>query len=235
MSSELTSLIASNLAVVQGRIRDAAQRAGRDASDVQLVAVTKYAELPWVRELVRAGVSMLGESRPQQLVERASLLREPIEWHLIGHLQRNKVRLILPHVSLIHSIDSLRLLERVNEIAAEHNLRSRLLLEVNVSGESAKDGFSAGSLRAAWSQIVQLDSVDVVGLMTMAPNFKVAEDARITFAALRELRDELAAGEGGRSLPELSMGMSGDYEVAIEEGATHVRIGSALFDGCQAG
>ncbi len=234
MSSEPLSIVARNLATIQGRIREAAQRVDRDPSAVQLIAVTKYAELSWVEELVQAGVSTLGESRPQQLVERTGLLSPSVEWHLIGHLQRNKVRLILPYVSLIHSIDSLKLLQRVNDIAGELELRPRLLLEVNVSKEPAKDGFSTASLQDAWHQIVKLNSVEVVGLMTMAPNFDVAEDARPTFAALRQLRNELASQASSLELPELSMGMSGDYEIAVEEGATLVRIGSALFEGCSA-
>ena len=198
---------------------------------MRLVAVTKYAELAWVRQLIDAGMTTLGESRPQQLVERAELLGDAVEWHLIGHLQRNKVRQVLPHVSLIHSIDTLRLLSRVGEIASELELRPRVLLEVNVSGETSKDGFSSESLRAEWQQIVEQNSVVVDGLMTMAPASDDPEDARPTFAALRELRDELSSLAPGLSLPELSMGMSGDYIVAIEEGATLVRIGSALFDG----
>ncbi|MCA9075702.1 MAG: YggS family pyridoxal phosphate-dependent enzyme [Planctomycetaceae bacterium] len=231
MSSEQASIITANLATIQGKIEEAARASRRSPADVRLVAVTKYAELAWVRQLIDAGMTTLGESRPQQLVERAELLGDAVEWHLIGHLQRNKVRQVLPHVSLIHSIDTLRLLSRVGEIASELELRPRVLLEVNVSGETSKDGFSSESLRAEWQQIVEQNSVVVDGLMTMAPASDDPEDARPTFAALRELRDELSSLAPGLSLPELSMGMSGDYIVAIEEGATLVRIGSALFDG----
>ncbi len=231
MSSEQSTIIANNLASVQSRIDDAARRARRDPAEVRLVAVTKYADISWVRHLVRAGNTTLGESRPQQLVERAGLLGDAIEWHLIGHLQRNKVRQILPHVSLIHSIDTLRLLHRVDDVAAELSLRPHVLLEVNIAGETSKDGFSIGSLKEAWTQIARCNSVDVVGLMTMAPAALESEEARPIFAALRELRDELTSLPKGLKLPELSMGMSGDYTVAVEEGATLVRVGRALFDG----
>lgn len=229
MSSEQSQIIRDNVTAIHSRIAKAARRVGRDPADVRLIAVTKYAELPWVQHLVDAGVNILGESRPQQLVERAEKFGPEIEWHLIGHLQRNKVRSVLPHVTLIHSIDSLRLLNRVNEIAAELSLQPRVLLEVNVSGEASKDGFAPDSLRDSWDQIVDQDSVEIVGLMTMAPASNDPENARPTFAALKSLRDELA--ETRLPLPELSMGMSGDFMIAIEEGATLVRIGSALFDG----
>ena len=151
---------------------------------------------------------------------------------MIGHLQRNKVDIVVSTADLIHSVDSLRLLRKIESSAAAIGKRPRILLEVNVSGEESKDGFAPTELRSNWQQILDLQSVDVQGLMTMAPRGEDAESARPYFRQLREFRDELAGlSEGRVTLPELSMGMSGDFETAIEEGATLIRIGSRLFDG----
>lgn len=232
MTPDLSSRIAENLNAVQGRIEEAADRAGREASEVRLVAVTKYAQLDWVQELVNQGVRSLGESRPQQFAQRVDAFDVPIDWHFIGHLQRNKVRLVLPHVALIHSVDSLRLLQRISDLSTELDLETRVLLEVNVSGEATKDGFSPEALQREWSQLIALPSVKICGLMTMAPAADDPETARPHFAALRTLRDRLASQSPAElSLSELSMGMSEDFDVAIEEGATLIRVGSALFDG----
>jgi pyridoxal phosphate enzyme (YggS family) len=228
-----------NAAGVRERIAAACARVGRDPASVRAVAVTKYARIEWVRELVRLGWTTLGESRPQQLVERAELLAgEPelpaVEWHLIGHLQRNKVRPVLPLVELTHSVDSLRLLERIDRIGEEIGLLPRVLLEVNVTGEPSKDGFDPAALREAWPQVTAMEAVSVEGLMTMAPDTADETVVRTAFRDLRELRDRLRDGSPpGRELPELSMGMSGDFEIGIEEGATLVRIGSALFTGLE--
>lgn len=223
--------IAENYRNVRGRIAKACARVGREPSEVTFVAVTKYAPIDAVNELIALGQRDLGESRPQQLAERAELLqREAPIWHLIGHLQRNKARKILPLVSLIHSVDSVRLLEALDRLAEEMDLRPRVLLEVNVAGEESKEGFEPTELRAAWTRIEKLSRLDVCGLMTMAPYAEDPEVVRPVFRQLRELRDELAAS-GPLRLPELSMGMSGDFEVGIEEGATIVRVGSVLFDG----
>jgi PLP dependent protein len=230
--SDLSEQIAANLAAIQSRIAAAAQRSGRTVEDVRLIAVTKYARPAWVRALVDAGQVLLGESRPQQLIERAAELTGPIEWHLIGHLQRNKVRPVLPHAALIHSIDSLRLAERISDIAGQLSLTSPVLLEVNVSQEASKDGFVPEVLQKQWGALQALPNLQIDGLMTMAPPGDDAQDARPTFQGLRKLRDQLRASTADPArLSELSMGMSGDFEVAVEEGATLVRIGSALFEG----
>lgn len=237
--------IEANYHGVLRRIDAACRRAGRDPSSLTLVAVTKYAQLDWVRCLVELclaelGVVELGESRPQQLVQRAQELGASvhkhlaIRWHLIGNLQRNKVRSVLPHLTLLHSVDSLRLLESIDRIAQELDLRPRVLVEVNLSGEEAKHGFAADELSSAWDQVVKLDRVQVEGLMTMAAYSPDPENARPAFVGLRGLRDELRerCDEKTRlKFRHLSMGMTGDFEVAIEEGATIVRIGSALWDG----
>jgi len=231
--SDLSRQIAANLEALQRRIEAACERSARSPDTVQLVAVTKYARPEWVSELVNLGLVTLGESRPQQLVERALSFPENVRWHLIGHLQRNKVRVTLPAVELIHSVDSLRLARRISQLAGELALRPRVLLEVNVSGEAAKDGFAISQLRDTWSELCQLPHLRIDGLMTMAPAAELSESARPVFRALRLLRDELQEMEPVQKLPELSMGMSGDFEVAIEEGATLVRIGSALFQGLE--
>lgn len=227
----LSETIAVNRSAVRQRIAAACARSRRDPKDVTLVAVTKYAKLEWVRELTQQGEIELGESRPQQLVARAAELATPVHWHLIGSLQRNKVRMVLPAAALIHSVDSVRLLDAIDRIAGELSVTPRVLLEVNLSGEEAKHGFTRDQLLASWDQVAQFTRVRVEGLMTMAAYSAEPEAARPVFAELRQLRDELRARTGDAAvLPQLSMGMSGDFEVAIEEGATMVRIGSALWE-----
>lgn len=237
-------IITRNLSEVRRAIEAACDRGNRSPDSVQLIVVTKYAELDWVRALVELGETQLGESRPQQLCLRAEKLStvaklsdaaensNAVQWHMIGHLQRNKVDIVVSTADLIHSIDSLRLLRKIESSAAAIGKRPRALLEVNVSGEESKDGFAPTELRSNWQQILDLQNVDIQGLMTMAPRGEDAESARPYFRQLRDFRDELAGLSAGRlSLPELSMGMSGDFETAIEEGATLIRIGSRLFDG----
>ena len=230
---ELVAQIAENLAEVRERIAQAAARSGRREEDVSLVAVTKYVGQAEVRALVEAGCNLLGESRPQQLWEKAEVLGElPIRWHMVGHLQRNKVRRTLPLVEMIQSADSPRLIEAIDRIAGELSRRVPLLLEVNVSGEQAKHGFGPAALEACLQELAGYGSIQIRGLMCMAGLDGGPEAARVDFAKLRELRDRLRPQcPEGIALDELSMGMSGDYEVAIEEGATIVRIGSALFRG----
>ena len=226
--------LTQNLNEIHDQMRDACGRSGRSPNDVRLIAVTKYAEWSWVEALSSLHPTF-GENRPQQLAERQALLPE-VEWHLIGQLQRNKVKLALQHASVIHSIDSLRLLERVAAVATELQIRPRVLLEVNMSQETTKSGFTAEELRQDWSQIVSVSTaVQIDGFMTMAAESNNPEDARPTFRSLRMLRDELqqtdACKNAGLIPGELSMGMSGDFVPAIEEGATMVRIGSRIFAG----
>lgn len=228
--------IAANLAEIGQRIAAAAARSGRAPEAVRLVAVTKYVEPARIAQLVACGCRDLGESRPQQLWERAeSITAADLHWHMIGHLQRNKVRRTLPLVRLIHSIDTVDLLEAVDRIAGEQQRTCDLLLEVNTSGEEAKHGFAPDDVAPALAAAARLASVRVRGLMCMAALDGGLDVARANFAALRDLRDRLAKNcPDTVRLDELSMGMSGDYEVAIEEGATLVRIGSALFEGLDA-
>ena len=227
-----SSVIAANASRVREQIAEAARRAGRRPQEITLVGVTKYVDVAATRMLFEAGCQDLGESRPQSLWEKAEALAGlPVRWHLIGHLQRNKVKRTLPYVSLLHSGDSLRLLQAVDAEAALLDRIVNVLLEVNISGEAAKHGFSADELRSSLPRIAGLAHLRVRGLMTMASLTGGDEQARRDFDALRQLRDSLA-GEcpAGVDLNELSMGMSSDFEEAILAGATLVRIGSALWD-----
>ncbi|RLS38831.1 MAG: YggS family pyridoxal phosphate-dependent enzyme [Planctomycetota bacterium] len=221
-----------NLQMIVGDIEVACARSGRNAADVKLVAVTKYATWADVQELSRL-YQIFGENRPQQLAERQLLLPD-VQWHLIGQLQRNKVRLALQHAALIHSVDSLKLLERIAEVGADLHQRPRVLLQLNLSGESSKSGFTFDEIKSIWSDVLKLsDQVRIDGLMTMAAESENPEDARPCFRTLRECRDELASrpetAAAGLTLQELSMGMSGDFIQAVEEGATLIRIGSRVF------
>jgi pyridoxal phosphate enzyme (YggS family) len=228
--------LTENLRSIRDRIAAACTRANRSVDDVTLVAVTKYADLDRVRELVQLGERNLGEARPQQLLARAKQLPADVRWHLIGHLQRNKAEGMLPLTSLIHSVDSLRLFEHIAKLGKSLAKPPHVLLEVNVSGEASKDGFDREGLLAAWPQMRTCESIEVSGLMTMAPLGNAADVARPVFRRLRELRDHLRKESAGHwQLNELSMGMSGDFEIGIEEGATIVRVGSSLFAGLVSG
>lgn len=232
MPLDIRHQLEKNLHGIRGQIESACQRVGRDSNEVKLIAVTKYAELEWVRELVGLGVVHLGESRPQQLIARAAELSSQIKWHMIGHLQRNKAEDLLPVATLIHSVDSLRLFDHLAKIARSYDRPPKVLLEVNVSAETSKDGFAIDQLQSAWKRMRDCDSLEIAGLMTMAPLDDNPEAARPVFRRLREIRDELRTNSDGRfAMSELSMGMSGDFEIGIEEGATLVRIGSRLFEG----
>jgi PLP dependent protein len=256
MSDEAARIV-ENVAGIRGRIADAATRSGRPSDAIRLVAVTKYVSADVARLLVDAGCHDLGESRPQQLWEKADELADlPIRWHLIGHLQRNKVRRTLPLVAMLHSVDSSRLLAAIEEesrswggsCTATSNWTSAgaavqrppqrlpvsVLLEVNISGEPAKGGFAPDEIESFLATAADYRHVSIRGLMGMASLEGGLDVARREFAALRELRDRLRAiCPPGVTLDELSMGMSGDFEPAIEEGATIVRIGSALFEGVE--
>ena len=220
--------IAQHLADIRGRIESAALRAGRDPASVQLVAVSKTHPADAVRAAAAAGQRLFGESRVQEAREKIPACPPSLEWHFIGHLQKNKVRHALPLFDFFHSIDSLALAQAMDRIACESERTVTGLLEVNVSGEATKHGFTPEQLRAEFSALTSLPHLRVVGLMTMAPYAEDAEQARPVFRALRELRDGLQQTLG-TSLPHLSMGMSGDFEPAIAEGATLVRTGSSIF------
>ncbi len=227
--------LSQNLSRVRAQIAEAAIRSGRRPADVRLVGVTKYVDLETTLALFHAGLLDLAESRPQELWRKAEALRDlPICWHMIGNMQRNKVERTLPLVSLLHSGDSLRLLEAVSAAAVKQGRVVETLLEVNISGDQTKHGFHPDELRSLVESINDLAGLNVRGLMTMAALDGGNARARKDFAALRELRDKLVPNCPPQlDLTELSMGMSGDFVEAIEEGATIVRVGSALFEGLE--
>ena len=222
-----------NLAAVRARIRAAELRTGRQPGAVQLIGVSKYVDATTTADLVAAGCKVLGENRPQSMWEKAAELKDlQINWHLIGHLQRNKVNRTVEIATLIHSVDSERLLKAINTSAAAANRTAQVLLEVNVSGEAAKHGFAPSEVVRAIEQVSKLEFVHVNGLMCMAGLTGDPAAARPEFSALRELANSLQSNlPGNVQIGELSMGMSGDFEIAIEEGSTMVRIGSLLFAG----
>ena len=230
--SSSEQLITENVARIREQIAAASLASGRSPASVKLVAVTKYADLSAMAQLLKTGCSDLGESRPQDLWRKAKILEmvpRPIRWHFIGHLQRNKVKRTLPLVTLLHSVDSLRLLEEIQ--ATPMPRPASVLLEVNISGESAKHGFAPAEMPAILDSLPRFPQITVQGLMTMAPLNSTPAAARRSFAQLRELRDQLLPNcPDCATLTELSMGMSGDFSEAIIEGATLVRIGSALFE-----
>ena len=234
---DTTAIVADNLARVRQQILDAANAAGRNADEIQLVGVTKYVGPNLAAALFDAGCQNLGESRPQQLWDKASELGDrPVHWHMIGHLQRNKIRRTLAYSSLIHSGDSVRLIEAVGRIAEELAIEQvPLLIEVNISGDDAKHGFAPEKVEAALDEISTFSRVQIRGLMGMASREGDRETASSDFARLRALRERLASVcPDSISLAELSMGMSGDFREAICEGSTIVRIGSALYEGVTA-
>ena len=230
--SDLTARISDNLAAVRDQIASAARRSGRTADDITLVAVTKYVDPAAANALLQLGCRDLGESRPQDLWSKSqAITNREVRWHLIGHLQRNKVRRTLPLVSLIHSADSLRLLEELDRESAALQQVTSVLLEVNISGDATKHGFHPTEMANAVAAASQLSHLKICGLMGMASREGDLDSARNDFRHLRELRDQLKSSTSQCTLQDLSMGMSGDFVVAIEEGATIVRVGSRLFEG----
>jgi pyridoxal phosphate enzyme (YggS family) len=221
--------IDERLAEVRARMAGASRKAGREAGETELVAVTKTHPPEAIQEAIAAGQMLFGENRVQEARVKMPLVSSRARWHFIGHLQKNKVRQALPVFEMLHSIDSLALARDVQRIADEDGQRPRVLLEVNVAGEGSKFGFKPATLEQELEVLIaEMPRLDVGGLMAIPPFSPKPEDSRKYFAALRELRDRLQ--ESLRvGLPELSMGMSGDYEVAIEEGATLVRVGTAIF------
>ena len=220
--------IAENLKRVRSQIADAAKKSGRSPDDIALVAISKTHEAEKVHAALDAGQQLFGESRVQEARAKIPMLPSSARWHFVGRLQKNKIRHALPLFELFHSVDSVGLAREMNRIAEEEGLHPRVLLEVNVAGEGSKIGFAPGSLRAEMEALLDLPRLTIEGLMTIPPLAPEAEASRKYFSALRDLRDQFAA-QFHVGLPQLSMGMSGDFAVAIEEGATIVRVGTAIF------
>jgi pyridoxal phosphate enzyme (YggS family) len=220
--------IAENLHFVRSEIAKAERTAGRPAGSVELLAVSKTHPPEVIRQAVEAGQLLFGENRVQEAKAKIPNLPVRLRWHLIGHLQSNKIRQALPIFEMIHGVDSVELINEIARVAADLGLFPRLLLQVNVAGESSKFGFTPERLFLQVEQISRAERVEVEGLMTIPPLASNPENSRKYFVQLRELRDRLEK-EARFSLPHLSMGMSGDYRIAIEEGATLVRVGTAIF------
>jgi pyridoxal phosphate enzyme (YggS family) len=220
--------ITENLGKVRQTISHAENAAGRPDGSVQLVAVTKTHPVEVIQKAIDAGQLIFGENRVQEARAKIPELSSRIRWHLIGHLQSNKIRPALPLFQLIHGVDSVELLADIDRIAAELGVFPRILLQVNLAGEASKFGFSPAKLLEQIETIAGFKRANIEGLMTIPPLAPSPEHSRPYFVALRELRDRLAR-ESGFPLPELSMGMSDDYGIAIAEGATMVRVGTAIF------
>lgn len=224
--------IQRNLSEIHGRIRAAALKAGRDPASVRLVAVSKTKPAELVDEASRAGQRLFGENYVQELVAKASAVAEPVEWHFIGALQSNKVRQIAGMVTMIHSVDRLSLAAEIDRQWGRLGRSCDVLVQVNVAGESSKSGTTTEAAIGLVTAVSGLPHLRVKGLMTMPPFFDDPEGARPYFRALRELAEVIERQTiPGVAMTELSMGMSGDFEVAIEEGATLVRVGTAIFGG----
>ena len=222
------ALISENLNNARETLRAAAHASGRDSDGVELLAVSKTFPVEVIEEAAVAGQVLFGESRVQEAVAKIPLLPSRLRWHFIGRLQKNKIRKVLPLVEAVHSIESLDLALAVERVAGELGLFPRVYLQVNLAGEASKFGFSPIELKAEFEPLLELERLEIAGLMAIPPFLPEAEEVRPYFAELRELRDELEE-QAGIPLPGLSMGMSHDFPVAIEEGATIVRVGSALF------
>ena len=220
--------IAENLERVRGKIAQAAAKADRSESEIELVAVTKTHPAEKVREAVEAGHTLFGESRVQEARAKIPELSSTLRWHFVGHLQKNKIRHALPLFELFHGVDSLALAQDMDRIADEEGMNARMLLEVNVAGEGSKFGFKAEDLRAEMESLLELPRLSIEGFMCIPPLADEAEASRKFFVQLRELRNSLET-EFDVKLPHLSMGMTQDFWIAVEEGATLVRVGTAIF------
>jgi pyridoxal phosphate enzyme (YggS family) len=222
------SSISEDLERVRQQIAQAAAKAGRAVDEIELVAISKTHDAEKVREVVEAGQSLFGESRVQEARIKIPELPSSLRWHFVGHLQKNKIRHALPLFEMIHSVDSLELAQDINRIAEEEGLHPRVLLEVNVAGEGSKFGFQPDTLREQMESLLALPRLSILGLMTIPPLAEDAEASRKFFVKLRDLRDQLQK-EFHVDLAQLSMGMTNDFPIAVEEGATLVRVGTAIF------
>ena len=224
------SMLLDNLNDVEERIQAACDRSGRKREEVLLVAVSKTKPVEMIEKIMTAGIVDFGENKPQELRDKYEVLPKNLHFHMIGHLQTNKIKYVIDRAVLIHSIDSIRLAEAVNAEAKKHDRIMPVLVEVNVAQEESKSGFLVEETEAAIREIAKLSNIRVEGLMTIAPFVENAEENRQYFVKLRKLSVDIAAKNiDNVTMHHLSMGMTGDYEVAIEEGATMVRVGTGIF------
>lgn len=223
-------MITENLEQVRKNIDEACRMAGRDPKEVTLIAVSKTKPVSMLKEAYDAGARCFGENKVQEIMDKHPQLPEDIQWHMIGHLQRNKVKYIVDKVSMIHSVDSLRLAQTIEQEAAKHNVCVPVLLEVNVAQEESKFGLKMDEVLPLIETIADFPHIKVQGLMTIAPYVENAEDNRDFFRQLKKLSVDIEAKNiNNVSMRVLSMGMTGDYQVAVQEGATMVRVGTGIF------
>ena len=223
-------MVSENLEQVKANIEAACKRVGRDPKDVRLVAVSKTKPISLIEEAIEAGQDTFGENKVQEMCDKMEVLPDNIKWHMIGHLQRNKVKYIAGKVELIHSVDSIRLAKQISDEAQKQSIEIPVLLEVNVAREESKFGFFTEETEDACREISKMPGIRVKGLMTSAPFVENAEDNRKYFKKLYELAVDIQSKNiDNISMRELSMGMTGDYVVAVEEGAPIVRVGTGIF------
>ena len=224
-------MVKENLMEVESRVQAACRRAGRPREDVLLIAVSKTKPVELIREVMETGTRDFGENKVQEMCNKIEEIKEPLNWHLIGHLQRNKVKYIVDKACLIHSVDSIRLAEEIQKEAVKKGVsKVSVLIEVNMAQEESKDGISASETEALVREIAKLPNLQIRGLMTIAPFVENPEENRVHFQAMRRLRDQLKdMNIPGVEMTELSMGMTNDFEVAIEEGSTMIRVRTAIF------
>lgn len=223
-------MLRDNLNEVIKRIHDSAAKVNRDPSEITLIAVSKTKPVQMISEVYDCGIREFGENKVQEILSKSQVLPEDINWHMIGHLQRNKVKAVLSKTVLIHSVDSLRLAKAISEEAVKQNITASILLEVNVAGEETKYGFTIEEIESSLYEISKMPNILVRGLMTSAPYVDNQEDNRQYFRQLKQLCVDLKAKNiDNTSMDFLSMGMTNDFETAIEEGATHIRVGTAIF------
>ncbi len=222
--------VTENLQEVEKRICAACERAGRDRSEVTLIAVSKTKPIEMIEEAYAAGIRVYGENKVQELVEKHDTMADDIDWHMIGHLQRNKVKMLPGRAKMIHSVDSLRLAEEIDRQYEKAGEIAHILIEVNMAGEESKFGLAPQDVASFLDEIAKFANIYVHGLMTIAPFVEDPEENRKIFTDLRKLLIDMRAKNNDNiDMSELSMGMTGDYEVAIEEGATFVRVGTGIF------
>jgi len=223
-------MITENLKEVEEKIQKACLRSGRDPKEVTLIAVSKTKPISMIEEVYKEGIRDFGENKPQELREKYDSMSKDIKWHMIGHLQRNKIKYVIDKACMIHSVDSIRLAQAIEEEAAKKNRMIPILLEINIAREESKFGFMEEEIYDALEIISKLPHLKIEGLMTIAPFVENAEENRVHFKNLRKLYVDIKQKNiDNVNMCNLSMGMTGDYEIAIEEGATFVRVGTGIF------
>ena len=222
--------ITENLSIVENKIAAACKRAGRERDEVKLIAVSKTQPVEAIREAIEYGINSFGENRVQELREKTEIIEDNLDWHLIGHLQTNKVKFVVGKVSLIHSLENIRLAEAIDKEAKKHNVIVDVLVEVNIAKEDTKFGVNPEEVESFIREVLIFKNINIRGLMTVAPYTDISEENRKYFKKLKKIMVDLNSKNiHNVNMNVLSMGMTGDYEIAIEEGATLVRVGTGIF------